>query len=183
MNVFKCVVKVLALAGLVSLVGCANVGDIARNQLKVQSQMVSDGSGIIYGQMAAGNMEETKELCAAINNIDPKCGNDKYKLIVLMSGFGFTSGASAAFAWIPSNLDYHQCNRLGDADCSYGKAKLTEGNYAEFIEVASANEDGKCKWAGLPRIGGVVCQAYDWDYRKNLNDWDTTSGITSIKKK
>ena len=165
------------------LVGCASVGGMAKNQLKVQSNMVSDDTGIVYGTMTGGNEKETKAMCEAINNADPKCSNSDFKIISLTSAFGFASGGYGAFTWVRKDLDYHQCSRLGDSDCSYGKAKLVEGRYAEFIEVVSANKDGKCKWSGLPRAGGVVCDAYNWDYRKNLNDWDTTNGITTIKKK
>lgn len=180
------VVKVLAASVLMTMmVGCASMGGTAINQLKVQGDMSADGTGLVYGQMGGDSADKTltKTVCAAIKNSDPKCNDDNYRILTVNSAFGYAAAWYGAFAWIPKNITFYQCSRLGDSDCTYAKVKLVEGKYAEFIEIASENKDGKCRWSGLPGAGGTVCPAYNWDYRKNLNDWDTTNGITTIKKK
>lgn len=184
MKVTKKVIKNLVVNAIImTLGGCASIDSISKNQLKTQSQMSADGTQIIYGQMGAATKSQKIEICNAIKNIDPKCLNDKYEPVWLMVGFGFSDAAFGAFTWVPNDLEYYKCSRFGNNSCTFAKAKLVDGRYADFIEIASENRDGKCKWNGLPRAGGVVCSAYQWDYRQNLNDWSTTSGITTIKKR
>lgn len=183
MNITNIVVKGLSISALMAMmVGCASLDAVSRNQLKVQSNMSSDGTDFVYGSMSGTDEKERHAICAAIQNSDPKCTNDDYLLIGVNAAFGFAAGGYSAFTWIPKDFEYHKCSRVGDSDCTFAKVRLVEGRYAEFVKIASENKDGKCKWSGLPRAGGTVCPAYNWDYRKNLNEWDTTNGITTIKK-
>jgi len=55
----------------------------------------------------------------------------------------------------------------GDKKIPYVKAKVTPRQLGEILEIVSTHGDGKCHWSGMPRIGGTVCPAYNWDYHND----------------
>ena len=55
----------------------------------------------------------------------------------------------------------------GSSNCTYLKAKVEAGKLGEVLEVASKPNQNKCKWSGMPRIGGTVCEGI-YDYRKDF---------------
>ena len=167
MNVLNKAVKGLAVGVMVSLmVGCASVGSVA-NQIvnnKVQS-------GVIYGA-AFVTTTTASEVCLATGNKDRRCESaDDYVLVMVQSRFGFADGSSGINSLVKKdfpNLDkLRYQGRLGDKNEPYVKAKVIPGQFGELVEVVSTDGDGKCVWSGMPRAGGTVCPAYNWDYRKD----------------
>jgi len=168
MNKKMNVLKVgFALAAAIVVTGCASVGGIANNMVNNK-----DKSGVIYGAAGAVDEPTVEKVCAAIANKDHRCNEaNKYLLVGVISKAGFADGAVGVYALIEKNSQ--NANLLkhkyvtGDKNIPYIKAKVTPGQLGEVLEVVSVNGEGKCEWSGMPRIGGVVCPAYNWDYRKD----------------
>lgn len=162
MNVFKCVVKVLALAGLVSLVGCASVESASKGTIS------NNKNGILYGYASTDISTTTKELCDSIKNSDARCGDaEKYQPVTLISSHGFTDGGYGVMALADNSISITSCTRPTFNDCTYYKVNVTPGKLGTILEVASKPKEGKCDWSGLNAAGGTVCPAYNWDYHKD----------------
>ncbi len=169
MNKKMNVLKVgFALAAAVLVTGCATVN--SASSVVINN---SDKSGIIYGAAASQEgIVSTLDVCKAINNKDSRCANlENYVVVKVFSKFGFADGAVGTIALVEKDFPYlnklNFTGRLGDKNEPYVKAKITPGKLGEVLEVVSIDGDGKCQWSGLPRTGGTVCPAYNWDYRKD----------------
>lgn len=160
-NQFK---KLGALLMVVGFAGCSSMGDYAVKQAKTTN------SGVIYGIYANPNSTQNiKSLCASINNLDSRCSEpERYFVAPTMSRMAFASGTWGAVAIIDSSkIQVPKSCISGSSSCTYFKVMVEPNKLATVLEVASVPGDGKCKWSGLPRAGGVVCPAYEWDYEKN----------------
>lgn len=168
MNVTNKVLKGLAVSALLTMsVGCASIGSVGNKMVNN-----TEKSGVIYGAGGVASDGNAVDICAAINNKDYRCANaEDYVAVVVMSKFGFADGAVGINALVKKdfpNLDKLRYNgRLGDKKQPYVKAKVVPNQLGEILEIASTNGDGKCYWSGMPRAGGTVCPAYNWDYRKD----------------
>ena len=147
----------------IGIVGCASIGGIANKY--VNNDKVE---GIIYG---AGLEQATaKSICDSIGNKDDRCNeSEKYKVVAVAAKFGFSDAFTGIYAFAPIEMDTGKPCRTGSKDCSYLKAIVEKGKLGTVLEVASRPGDGKCNWSGMPRAGGTVCSAYDYDYRKDFN--------------
>ena len=149
------------------LVGCASV-DSVTNKMVNNTQ-----GGVIFGTGAVDTTANVSDVCRSINNKDSRCNeSDDYSLIVVIAKAGYADGAVGINALIKKDSEFikaltHQ-KRLGDKTMPYVKAKVIPGQLGELLEIVSTNGDGKCVWSGLPRIGGTVCPAYNYDYRKDF---------------
>lgn len=156
----------LAIAAMVT--GCATVNSASHVVINNH-----DKSGIIYGAAASQEgVVSAIEVCKAINNQDSRCANSQnYVVVKVFSKFGFSDGAVGTIALVekdyPNLSKLNFTGRLADKNEPYVKAKITPDKLGEVLEIASTDGDGKCHWSGMPRIGGVVCPAYNWDYRKD----------------
>lgn len=168
MNKKMNVLKVgLALAAAVMVTGCASIGS-------VNTKMVNNSNeGIFYGGTGTPDSKQVKEICDAINNKDSRCNNQQnYVVTAAYSKFGFADGAVGMNVLVNKNFkDLDKLNfngRYGDKNMPFVKVKVIPGQLGEILEVVSTNGDGKCYWSGMPRAGGVVCPAYNYDYRKDF---------------
>ena len=149
------------------LVGCASVGSVT-NKMVNNTQ-----GGTIYGTGGVATDVNVSDICKSINNRDPRCANaDDYFAVAVMSKFGYADGAVGINALVKKDSEFikvltHQ-KRLGDKTMPYVRAKVIPGQLGEVLDVVSINGDGKCYWSGMPRIGGTVCPAYNYDYRKDF---------------
>ena len=158
----------LALAAAMVVTGCATVNSASSVVMNNH-----DKSGIIYGM--AGSQEgfvSAHDVCKAINNKDSRCANlENYVVVKVFSKVGFADGAVGTIALVEKDFPYlnklNFTGRTGDKNAPYVKAKISPGKLGEVLEIVSIDGDGKCQWSGMPRIGGVVCPAYNWDYRKD----------------
>ena len=149
------------------IVGCASVGSVANKMVDNKQE------GIIYGTGAVANDSTAKQICDKINNADPRCTSpDNYVVVVTFAKFGFADGAVGINSLVPKNFpSLNLLNKnfgTGDKNSNYVKAKVTSGKLGELLEIVSTNGDGKCYWSGMPRAGGTVCPAYNYDYRKDF---------------
>ncbi len=158
----------LALATAMVVTGCASVGSVANKMVNN-----TEKSGYIYGFAGVGTDATVQEVCNAINNKDYRCANaDNYLAVAVISKFGFADGAVGINALVKKDfqniavLKHHYVT--GSKDAPYVKAKVVPGQLGEIVEIVSTDGDGKCYWSGMPRIGGVVCPAYNYDYRKDF---------------
>lgn len=160
MNVLKSGLTVVSVLGFV---GCASVGGVAK--LHVNNQKAE---GVIYG--LGSDARNIKEVCDAIDNKDPRClEQDKYQSVFVCSKFGFADAGVGIIALAPKNMDIGENGITGNnSKNTYLKAKVEKGRLGTVLEVASRPGDGKCHWGGLPRAGGTVCPAYNYDYRKDF---------------
>lgn len=175
MNVFKCVVKVLALAGLVSLVGCVSMDRLSSVQLRTEK------SGVLYGfniEIAAINpSDDIKALCKTISNKDDRCANpENYGSIEVISKIGFSDGGMGALAVYDKKLitpgagcNSYRTESAANKSCTFYKVIVEPNKLATVVEVASSptKNTGNCTWDSINGWGGTVCPAYGWDYHKN----------------
>lgn len=157
-----------ALAIGVMVTGCASVGGVA-NKMVNNTQ-----DGIIYGYSAVASDDTAAEkVCTSIANKDYRCKDlANYTLVTIWSKFGFADGVVGINALVrkdfPNLSALKHLYATGDKRAPYVKARVIPGQLGELLEVVSTNGDGKCYWSGMPRAGGVVCPAYNYDYRKDF---------------
>ena len=156
----------LALAAAVMVTGCASGGVVSNKMANNKDKL-----GIIYGVSGIA-ADSVLDICKAINNKDYRCADaESYKVAAVISKVGFADGKVGINALIKKDfpgiekLNYQ--GSTGDKDAPYVKAKVIPGQLGEIVEIVSTDGDGKCHWSGMPRAGGTVCPAYNWDYRKD----------------
>ncbi len=171
--------KDLVAAGLVlALTGCASLDGTVKSNIAGAHKLSKDGSGVVVGLIAGDEpVNDLKKICA-VSDGDSRCRQAGYGAVAVVSAFGFASGGAGVFAVTPLNLLYKPCSTGGGKGCTYAKVKAEPGKFGTILEVYKEGENG-CHWAGMPRMGGVVCN--DWDYRKDMRDWDTTNGVMTVK--
>lgn len=148
----------LAVAAMVT--GCASVGGIANKYVNNDSV-----EGVFYG--ANLGVETANNACKLIQNKDYRCANaDQYKAVSAASKIGYADGFTGMYAFAPKDMDIGKPCVSGSSNCTYLKVKVEKGRLGTVLEVASNPGDNKCRWSGMPRIGGTVCPAYNWDYSK-----------------
>ncbi len=108
-----------------------------------------------------------------MQNKDPRCAvANNYEVVSVFSKVGYMDGAVGINALVSktfANLDKLRHKMVtGDSKMPYVKAKVVPGQLGELLEIVSTDGDGKCKWSGMPRIGGTVCPAYGYDYSKDF---------------
>ena len=153
---------------VVMLVGCASVGS-------VQNKIVNNNkSGIIYGTSGIPKGDDNTEVvCKAINNKDYRCANSsEYVVLQVISKAGYADGGVGVYAFVKKdfpNLEVlkHDVS-VASKNATFVKVKVVAGQLGELLEIVSTSGDGKCYWSGLPSVGGVVCPAYGYDYRKDF---------------
>lgn len=160
--------KIIILGALLTnLVGCASVGSVS-------NKMVSnERAGVLYGYAGVDSSASVKDLCEAIKNKDPRCiSPEEYLLVPVFSKFGYADGAVGINALVKK--EHQAIGKLKASKSAYDKsgvfvkAKVIPGQLGELVEIVSIDGDGNCKWNGLPKVGGVVCPAYNYDYRKDF---------------
>lgn len=159
--------KIMLLGALLAnFVGCASVGSVTNKMVNNHTD------GVIYGIAGVDPSTSAVEVCAAINNKDRRCAvPEDYVLVTILSKFGYADGAVGINAMVKK--DYIGIDRLRASKSAFDKsgvfvkANVTPGQLGEVVEIVSTNNDGKCKWNGLPKVGGVVCPAYNYDYRSD----------------
>jgi hypothetical protein len=148
---------------LVGLVGCASIGGISNKY--VNNDKVE---GVIYGASLNANIFDI--VCKSIQNKDQRCTrSDKYGVIEVAAKVGYADGFTGIYAFYDKNLDIGNECSTGSSNCTYVKALVEKGKLGTVLEVASRPGDGKCHWSGMPRIGGTVCPAYNYDYSRDFN--------------
>ena len=157
-------IKLSVFAGvMLGLVGCASVGGMA--QKYVSNDKVE---GIIYGAGLDHDNSTSNQICAAIKNKDDRCLHPElYQVVAVAAKFGFADAFVGTIAFAPVTMDIGQACVTGSLKCTYFKTMVDKNKLGTVLEVASRPGDGKCQWSGLPRAGGTVCTAYNWDYRKD----------------
>lgn len=170
--------KALYVAFALMLAGCASTGERVKTQANNAYKLAKDKSGIIYG--VVGYEEATvKQACDAVENRDTRCNEqDKYKSRIISPGIGFSAGVAATTALLPKDMEIKSCNRPAWESCDYVKVKSEQGKLATILEIVTS----KCHWAGFNGAGGVVCPPLNWDYRNDLNTWDTVGGRVNVKE-
>lgn len=168
MKVTNNVLNGLAIATLVAMtVGCASVDGVTNKMVNN-----TDKSGVIYGTGAVAGDTSSASVCKGIANKDKRCAHpEDYSVVVVISKFGFADGAVGINALVKNdfpNLAVLKHNLTTNSKMiPFVKAKVVPGQLGELVDIVSTNGDGKCVWSGLPRVGGVVCPAYNWDYTKD----------------
>lgn len=152
---------------LANLAGCASIGSVGNKMAD------NTNAGVIYGYAGASIEYSAKEMCTAINNRDPRCINaEDYLIVTVLSKFGYADGAVGINALVKKDFEgidkLKTSNSAFDKTGVFVKANVVPGQLGEVVEIVSTNGDGKCKWSGLPKVGGVVCPAYNYDYRKDF---------------
>ena len=164
MNKLNKKLVVLGLLSAIGLSGCASVGGMSNKQVE------SGKSGVIYGVYLGDADGDTniRKVCDAIKNKDMRCKNpSSYKLVPVASRFGYASAGWGAIAIADKSMLIGKSCSTGSSSCTYLKVVVEPNKLATVVEVASTPGDGKCKWSGMPRAGGVVCSAYNWNYENN----------------
>lgn len=156
---------VLVVAAMVT--ACATISSVSNKMVNNTKE------GIIYGGTGTPDSKQVKEICDAINNRDYRCNDqENYEVAAVYSKFGFADGAVGMNVLVNKNFkDLDKLNfngRYGDKKMPFVKVRVIPGQLGEILEVVSTNGDGKCYWSGMPRAGGVVCPAYNYDYRKDF---------------
>lgn len=154
---------------VIGVVGCNTTGSVMSNNNIINNKK----SGVIYGVAGIDNKSKVSELCLQIDNKDERCKEaDKYVLVTVFSKVGYASGPVGVNALVKKDfIGIHNLNfngRTGDKNAPYVKAMVVPNQLGEVLEIASVNGDGKCNWSGMPRIGGTVCPAYNYDYTKDF---------------
>ena len=174
-------------AGLAfALVGCGSMEGIVKSNVSNAHKLAKDGSGVVVGLVFGGDSDgkvdhsALKSACDLIGGADSRCAHqEKYKVMGVISGFGFAAADARVIALVPIEKESIKlCGTPGGKGCTYAKVKAEPGKFGTILEVYKEGENG-CHWAGMPRMGGVVCN--DWDYRKDMRDWDTTNGVMTVK--
>ena len=184
MNKNKIKIAVL-IAAIVSLTGCASTDSVVKSRVNNAYKLSKSADGVNYGVFAVTDDQSIFEnLCKAVNNGDSRClDRDKYNVVNVTHAFGFAAASANTLALAPKDFPAkNTCYRTGDSKCTYVSVKSEKGKISTVLGVASFPGDGRCSWSGMPRAGGTVCSAYNWDYRKDMNDWSTTNGVMSVKE-
>lgn len=170
------------IAFLMALGGCA-VGPVRTTNGSVNNayKLAKDNSGITYGPaiaMTAYDGVTIENACDTIKNNDARCAyQTDYKIINVPSEVGFYAGVTVVLTLLPKDMDIVLCD--GKVPCSFLKVHSEKGKFGTILEVASGPGEMKCYWSGFGKAGsGTVCPAYNWDYRKDLRDFDSASMFT-----
>lgn len=171
---------VMVLAAM--LTGCATTEGMVTSTAANSHKLAKDGSGVVYGPLIAGfEPSHMKQMCDSIQNRDSRCTHlEDYVPGKVIPAVGFTAGASAVLVLIPKEMNIEQCNSGQSGKCTILKVRAKEGQFGEVLEIASVPGDGKCEFVGFNGAGGTICPGV-WDYRKDMNNWDTTNGIMTVK--
>ena len=150
---------------LAVIVGCASIGGMS--QKYVNNNKVE---GIIYGVGLSDKSEtDIDAICKSIENKDERCNHkDDYKIVGVAAKFGFADAFTGIIAFAPKSMDIGETCVTGSSKCTYLKTKVEMNKLGTVLEVASRPGDGKCHWSGMPRAGGTVCPAYNYDYAKDF---------------
>lgn len=137
-----------------TMVGCASVGSVANKMVK------NNEEGLIYGFGSANKALSVVEICNAISNKDVRCASPSdYVAVAVISKVGYADGAVGIYALVDKdfpNLDTLKHTMLtGNKNSPYVKASVAAGKLGEVVEIMPA---GACRWVGMPRIGGTVCE-------------------------
>ena len=175
--------KDLVAAGLVlALTGCGSMDAIVKSNLDNAHKLSKKADGVVYGLVHGTNGDATgdaKKICEKFGGADDRCFISGERALYAMSAFGFSSAAAGSMVLVdPEVADFKPCGTPGGKGCFYAKFKVDPGKFGTLIALYKEGENG-CHWAGMPRMGGVVCN--DWDYRKDMRDWDTTNGVMTVK--
>ncbi|PPC94852.1 MAG: hypothetical protein CTY33_02905 [Methylotenera sp.] len=163
---------------ILMMTGCANSGERVKTHANNAHKFAKDGSGIIYGVVGYEEVS-VKEACNAIENKDERClDQTKYKSRIVSPAIGFSAGVAATTILIPKEMNIKSCNRPAWEQCDFVKVKATPGNLSTVLDITTS----QCKWSGFNGAGGVVCPSLNWDYRKDLNSWDTVGGRVSVEQ-
>jgi len=170
----------LVAAMVVMVTGCASTEGLVKSNVDNSYRLAKNDSGVVYGLVnVIASENETAKACAAINNADERCNTTgKYKAVRMASAFGFAASMAGTIAMVPTETTLKACATGGGQGCSYAKIKTERGKFSTLINVVTEGENG-CHWSGMPKAGGVVCD--DWDYHKDMRDWDTTNGVLTVK--
>ena len=153
---------------VVMLVGCASAGNVA-----IKMVANTEKSGIIYGFAGLANDVDSVSLCKSIGGKDLRCANaNDYYVVPVRSKLGYADGSVGVHTLVKKDFPgieaLKHSKTTNNKNIPFVKAKVIPGQLGEVLEVVSTNGDGKCYWSGLPRIGGTVCPAYGYDYRKDF---------------
>lgn len=171
--------------------GCAaSPAKIMSGSIDQAHKLAKDGSGIVYGAWidpdsfaVNGSGITVKSACDYIHNNDDRCNHQEdYVVGDVIPKIGGLDGAAQILAFIPKNI-IAPLIKVSYDDYTYVKVQAKRGGIGEVLEVVSLAGDKKCYWSGLPLGGGVVCPAYNWDYRKDLRDYDTSLMVMSVSDK
>ncbi|BCM24320.1 hypothetical protein [Methyloradius palustris] len=149
---------------LLALSACGSINTVIKNQNN------NLHSGSVYGIHSTDldAQGSVKYICDKTGNKDARCSHqDDYKAVFVLSAFGYADGAIGVVALAPKEMTLSENCLTGSDKCSYLKASVEAGKLGTVEGIASVPGDKKCHWSGMPRIGGVVCPAYSWDYRKD----------------
>jgi len=162
---------------MVAVTGCASVNGALQSAADNGYKLSKDGTGVVYGP-AVNTSHSMDEVCGVVK--DSRCSSKQdYQVVMVIPAVGYMSSGTFLFALAPKDMSF-KTGSTGCSSCDYLKVKLEQGKLGTVLERASTAGDGKCKWSGMPRAGGTVCQAYNWDYRKDMRDWNTTNGVMSV---
>lgn len=151
---------------IVNLVGCASVGSVARN---VESN--TNKKGEIYGLALQTTTKEKVEICSTLKVRDPRCDNPAQVLFAVMSRFGYASAGGGGFAFSDGDLGIkaNVCSSgfTTQKECNYIKATVEPGKLGTVLSLVSRPGENVCKWSGMPRAGGTVCDSLGWKYSEH----------------
>lgn len=106
----------------------------------------------------------------SISNADARCNDqDRYLAMPITTRVGLSDGAHGTIALADKrNIKINEpCKFSFSADsCVYYKVKIEPNKLATIVEIASNPGEGKCYFTQFGSVG-VICPAYNWDYRKN----------------
>lgn len=172
----------LVAAMVVMVTGCASMDASVKSNVANAHKLAKNTDGVtvglVSGSFSANPVEDGRKVCESIGNSDARCSVPGVKSFYSLSAFGFSAAAAGVVALAPADVDFKPCGTPGGEGCFYAKVKAEPGKPAALIKLYKEGENG-CHWSGMPRAGGVVCN--DWDYRKDMRDWDTTNGVMTVK--
>jgi len=158
--------------------GCASVNEAMKTSADVGYKLAKDGSGVVYGPVVS-TKHTVGEVCKVV--LDSRCvRKDDFQAVMVIPAVGYAEGGTFLMALAPVNMTF-TTGSTGCSNCDYLKVQLEPGKIGTVLEKVSTGGDGKCRWSGMPRVGGTVCPAYNWDYRKDMRNWDTTNGVMTVK--
>lgn len=150
-----------------NLIGCASVGSVSNKMVQNQK------GGFIYGAAGVDTTVSVLDLCKSIKNQDPRCESpNDYVVMPVLSKFGYADGAVGINALL--RKDHNDFDKIKSSTSAFDKngvfvkAEVIPGQLGQLVEVVSVEKDGKCSWSGLPKVGGVICPAYNYDYRNDF---------------
>lgn len=158
------IIKLIVLTVLFLMVaGCGSV----RGTMK--SIRNNTQAGIVYGASIISPVYKVELYCN-----DEECKNpDDYVLVVTWTKFSYKDGGPTGILSVV-HKDFPNLNKLRYSGMMHGKnvpfakVSITSGKLGKLLEIVSSDGDGKCYWNKYKRVGGTICPAYDYDYRKNF---------------